>query len=95
MYTWRKNHHQLKIKDWSPKIEPVVKAQQGEQNSVSYSKTWWVEVKTQQGKENYIASQYRLIAVLCSGISGYPGTGPVGKNITEPDLELPENLSKF
>ena len=30
--------------------------------------------------------------VLGLGISGYPRTGPVGKNITEPDLESPENI---
>ena len=43
----------LITQDWKVH-EPVLKTQQGKQNSVSKS-------KTQPGKENYIASQYRLI----------------------------------
>ena len=50
----------LITQDWKVH-EPVIKTQQGKQNSVSKS-------KTQQGKENYIASQYRLID---------PWTGPL------------------
>ena len=33
--------------------------------------------------------------VLCLGQSRYQKTGPVGKNSSEPDPELPENLSQF
>ena len=37
----------------------------------------------------------KLVAVLCPGISGYPRTGPVGKNIKEPDPEPPENTCQY
>ena len=35
------------------------------------------------------------ISVLCSGISGYPRIGPVGKNIEELDLESSENICHY
>ena len=32
----------------------------------------------------------QCVSVLCSGISGYPRTRPLGKNIKEPDPEPPK-----